>query len=608
MMVRQGFALILVTALSVHTPSAGAAEAAKQPARRADAAAGNTQFLLFGMQPAGSYSVRQNGSSDGEVLASPLGVIDRDDVFTSGDVYDFLMTGVQPVMPSRPTGLTATGSTIGCATLSWDAPAASEYVTDYMLLWRRGGTVFTDSTNISLTDIVRTGTRWEATRCGFPNGTYTFAIRAHNAFNLWSGPSNTANATISNDDTQGPPPPTNVAASESPLGCLKVTWTRVGDPTIVGYRMYLGTKPRAQGAYTDSVDVGANASTASRCGLPAGTYYAAVRSYTDTGQMSGFTKEVSATLQGLDMTPPAVTLREPAPGETNVPRNTGIFFAVTDDRSGVNLASISVRVNGVQEPMTGTAMQNGYAIQIDPAADLAPNSTVTIDLTASDRASTPNTLNTSWTFQTGATASADVDPPVITPTSPVAGATGVPGNTNIEVTITDAGLGVALGSVNLEVNGTSVAFTVQGTPASVKITHHPQGPFVAGAQVNVRVEACDRAAPTNCAVPYTYSFTIDGSNVSSSQGDIVPNGYWADDPARPLEVRNLPHAWQVHIFDPAGFAVRRFDNASADGLNWSWDFTNDGGQRVAPALYLVRVTDAGGNLQRSARFVVQSAR
>jgi hypothetical protein len=165
-----------------------------------------------------------------------------------------------------------------------------------------------------------------------------------------------------------------------------------------------------------------------------------------------------------------------------------------------------------------------------------------------------------------------------------------------------------LGSVRLIINGASVAFTVTGSPANVRLTHRPARSFAAGSVVSVRVEGCDRASPANCAQPFEYSFTTGGVLAGATQGDIVPNGYWAGDPAKPLEVRNLPRAWEVHIFDAAGFVVRRYDNDGTDGLDWSWDFTNDGGQRVAPALYLVRVTDSSGTLQRTGRFLVQSSR
>lgn len=531
-----------------------------------------------------------------------------DDVFAVGDTYLFTLTGVQPVTPTTPTGFAATGSTNGCATLSWNTPSGTEYVTDYRLLWRRTGTVFTDSALVSMTDIIESGGRWSTLRCGFPNGTYTFAIRAHNAFGLWSGLSNTASATVTNENTQGPPPPTQVAGSENPVGCLRITWTRVGDPTVTGYRMYFATHPRNQGAYTDSVDVASNASMASRCGLAAGTYYAAVRSFTDTGLMSVYTNEVTVTLQGPDVTPPAISQRDPANGANNVPLNSGVFFVITDDRSGVNFASISVRINNAIEPATATAMASGYAVQVNPAADFPPNSTVTVRVTASDQASTPNVLDTSWTFNAGNAASNDVTPPAISAVSPRPGTVDVPANTTIDVDITDAGLGVSLGSVVFLVNGVNVAFTVQGTPSNVRISHRPASPLSPGSEVTVHVEACDRASTPNCALPLEYTFTVGGAVAGTGAGDIIPNGYWAGDPSRPLEVRNIPYAWEVHIFDAAGFAVRRFDNGASEGYNWTWDFNNDGGQRVAPALYLVRVTDSKGSLQRTGRFLVQSAR
>jgi hypothetical protein len=607
-MVRHGFALILVTAMFANAHRSAAADSPKPAVSKSVSAAGNTQFLMFGMQAAGSYEVRQNGSLDRSVGASPLGSVDLDDVTAAGDTYLFTLTGVQPVTPSTPTGFAAAGSTSGCATLSWDAPATAEYVTDYVLLWRRTGSVFTDSTQVSLTDIVQAGSRWSTTRCGFPNGTYTFAIRAHNAFNLWSGRSNEASASITNENTVGPPPPTNLAGTENPVGCLRVSWTRVGDPTVTGYRMYFATRSRSQGAYTDSVDVSAAASVASRCGLPAGTYFAAVRSFTGAGLMSIYSSEVSVTLQGPDVTAPVVSQRDPANGATNVARNAGIFFVVTDDRSGVNAATIVVRVNGIQESPVTTATTSGYAVSVDPLADLPANTAITVQVTAADRAPTPNVQNTSWTFTTGASASNDVLPPTISPVTPIAAATGVAPDGPIEVDISDAGLGVALGSVELIINGNNVAFTVQGTPASLRITHRPPAPFTAGAQVSVRVEACDRASTPNCAVPFEYAFTVAGDNLAAGTGSIVPDGYWAGDPARPLEVRNLPRAWTVRIFDAAGFTVRRFDNGGADGANWTWDFANDGGQRVAPALYLVRVTDSSGGIQRTGRFLVQSSR
>ena len=607
-MVRQPFAHILVMVLLASSSVAHAADSAKKAGAKSAPTAGNTQFLMFGMAPGGSYDVRQNGSLDRSVSASPGGAIDLDDSFTSGDQYTFTLTGTQPVTPTAPAGVSATGSTNGCATVAWDAPPPTEYVTDYRLLWTRSGGAFTDSVSISLTDVVQAGSRWSTTRCGLADGNYTFALRAHNSFNLWSGRSNSANAVVTNENTVGPPPPTSVAATENPTGCLRVTWTKVGDPTVVTYRMYFANRPRSQGAYTDSVDVAASSpAVASRCGLAAGTYYAAVRSINATGLKSAYSNEASVTLQGPDATPPVVSQQDPANGATGVPTNTSIFFVVTDARSGINRNSISVRINNVVQTTSTAAVTNGYAVEVT-APTLPPSATVTVNVTVSDGASPANTLNTSWSFTTGANANNDVTPPVCTAASPAAGASGVPANTTVEVNIGDAGLGVALGSVKLSINGASVAFTVTGNPANVRLIHRPARAFAPGSEVLVRVEGCDRASPSNCAQPLEYTFTVGGNVLlSAQQADIVPDGYWAGEPTKPLEVRNLPRAWEVHIFDAAGYVVRRFDNGS-DGFNWTWDFTNDGGQRVAPALYLVRVTDSSGALQRTGRFLVQSSR
>ena len=121
--------------------------------------------------------------------------------------------------------------------------------------------------------------------------------------------------------------------------------------------------------------------------------------------------------------------------------------------------------------------------------------------------------------------------------------------------------------------------------------------------------ACDLASPPNCGELSDYTFTVKATCAGLSPGDrgeIVPNGFWANDPTRPLEVRGMPVSWTVRIFDTAGRKVRSYTNNQVDGQDWLWDFTNDHGQRVARAVYLVRVTDVDGNVRQSGRFLVQA--
>lgn len=602
-MVRHAFSIVLVTALVCVSVGARAAGKPSASAARSQATAGNAQFLIFDLAPAGNYEIRKNGSMVGSQVASPATSITLSDQTRIADRYEFTLTGIQPVTPTTPAGFVALGGTDGCVVLRWNTAAAAEYVTDYALRWGRNPGVYTDSLIIDRLDIVRNGSLSTHTRCGMPSGTFHFVLRAHNSFDLWSGLSTVSTTTITNENTVGPLPPTNVRATEPSLGCAQVTWNKVGDPTVTGYRVYFGAKRRSQAAYTDSIDAG-NAATVSRCGFAAGTYYFSVRSYTAAGLFSGYSSEVSLTAQGIDTAAPSISQRAPAAGATGVPLNANIFFVLTDDKTGINTATLQVRVNGQPLAPSLTAAPNGYAVQCDPAADFAANSDVLVDLVVSDRATPANTMTRNWTFHTGSAAANDVAPPTLQVVSPSSGATGVASRPTISVAIADAGLGIDFGSLEMRVNGALVVVTVDGTPASAEASYRPDVGFPAGAEVTVEVQACDRASVANCATPVEFSFVV-GTDLSATAAAIVPDGFWANDPQRPLEVRNLPRTWTVRIFDATGATVRRFIN-NADGYTWQWDFTNDGGTKVAPALYLVRVTDGAGAVQSAGRFLVQS--
>jgi len=593
---------IISSAIIVLTSPAGAADA---PVPKRAPAAGNTQFMLFNQTPAATYSVRRNNVAAGNVVAGPGGVIVYDTDAGSGDRYEFLMSGIVPVTPSAPSGLIATGGQQGCVSVTWNAPSPTDYVTGYSLLWKTGTGSYRDSVAIDLSDISR-GAKWMAGQCGFADGTYTFALRAHNSFDRWSALSASSTTTITNENTQGPVPPANVKVTEASFGCANVTWTKSSDPEVVGYRVYFGTRPRTQSAYSDSLDAG-SAASAQQCGLSQGNYYFAVRAVTAVGVWSAYSKEVSLAARGVDTAAPSITQRSPAPAATGVPINASIFFVTTDDKAGVDVASVTVRVNGTSQAFTTSSVTEGIAVQCDPPGDFAPDSDVQVSLTVADRATPANIATRTYSFHTGTTAVTDDDAPVATAVSPPAGATGVDPAVTIDARLDDAGLGVDLTSVQMTVNGTAVAFALSGDPASVHVRYRPSKTFAAESTVRVHVAACDRAQPAHCTT-LDYSFDIRSANAAlAGAGAIVPDGYWAGDPERPLEIRELPARWTVRIFDTSGTTVRRHENL-ADGATWTWNFLNEEGRQVAPALYFVRVTDANGAVQRSGRFLVQSPR
>jgi hypothetical protein len=611
-MVRPTFAMFLVAAAVAPLFVLTHGTVARDTKPKGVANSGPTRAFMFGMQAAGSYSVIKNGSDLTEVVVGPSRVLSFSDDVSSGDIYQIMLTGENPVPPSDPTGFAVSGGDDGCATLAWDTPDPGEYVFEYEVAWGQSPGQLTESMTVSVSSVVSQGGTSSFHHCGLPDGTYCYAIRAHNGFDLWSGNSEVSCADVSNGNTQGPPPPQGVAVDESSFGCADVTWNAVSDPSVSGYVVYYADQPVVGGqgnAWDDSVDAG-DQTGVEICGFSAGTWYFAVKAYTGGGVYSAYSAEKSITMTGVDQTAPSVVDMSPADGATGVATNSSVTFVVRDAQSGVDVNSITVTFNGDQQGRFSTL---GPSSEIMVVAgldeDFSENSTVTVQVTVSDLASPPNEGSASWSFETGAEAIQDGEAPVFADLFPEDGSNRAESNTEIRVRVTDAGLGVDIGVLEFYVNDSPVTFDWEGDANDLTLIYANEDGFSAGEQVSVRVEACDLASPANCATLSDYSFTVKSSFANLSQGDmgeIVPNGFWADDPGRPLEVRDMPVMWTVRIFDTAGREVRTYTNDQGDGQDWLWDFQNDHGQRVARAMYLVRVTDADGNVRQSGRFLVQT--
>jgi hypothetical protein len=516
------------------------------------------------------------------------------------------------LQPSIPSGFTASNSNVGCADLSWSAPDPSETVDRYVLAWGSSTGAYTDSTVVDWGAVTTQGGISSYSHCLPDTGFYCFVVRAHNTHGLWSAYSTESCVTVTNGLAQPPPPPTSVSATEVDFGTASVSWNPVGDPTVAGYMVYYGdasVEGGAASAYGDSVDAQTN-TNAVIPGLAAGTYYFAVRTYTGTGDRSAYSPERSLVMAGVDDAPPAVSTRTPADGATGVAVNAVVFFTMTDDKAGVDQNTVTVTVNGSQvTPLQFSGDPSNLSVTAAPEQDLPPLSTVVVEVTASDLASTPNPLVESWSFQTADAPVTDTSPPVFSGLRPTNGAVGVAPDAQVRVTVSDAVMGVDAGSIVFYVNDLAVAYSTQGDPSSLTLIYENPDGFEPASSVRVRITACDLASPPNCAELSDYSFTVatDASApVAQGEGEVVPNGYWEGNPSRPMEVKNLPLSWTVRIFDAAGRLVREYTNRAADGQDWVWDFANDHGQRVARGLYLVRVTGPDGDVQQSGRFLVQS--
>jgi hypothetical protein len=331
----------------------------------------------------------------------------------------------------------------------------------------------------------------------------------------------------------------------------------------------------------------------------------AVRAYDASGSFSGFSLEQAVYVLGEDLEDPQIIVASPRDGQTGVALNTSILFVVADGQTGVDRNSIDVKIDGsAPGTMSISGDSTSYAIVCEPEGGFSPNAPVTLEVSASDLADTPNAATLSWNFTTG---SIDDDtPPLLVGQDPASGATNVDPAAVVRLRFSDDS-GISTPSIEFRVNGeastdTSLTFHENG---DVTVQFDNESRFEPGSTVDIRITVTDLALN---AATVEFSFDVRKADVVPEDllALIVPDGYWAHDPNKPLEVRDLPSGWTVRIFDTGGYEVRTFRNGQPEGIDWTWNFENDHGRRVAKSLYLIRVVDDAGSVRRSGRFVVRA--
>ena len=188
------------------------------------------------------------------------------------------------------------------------------------------------------------------------------------------------------------------------------------------------------------------------------------------------------TTSPAETNPPFLQNQVPAPATTGVSPATTVAFRVTDAAddpdSGVNQSTLTVTLqNGVGQPftpvITNGVFQSGFSgsitdvfanglsfdVVITPASPLVQIDTVQVRVRANDTKTVPNSLDTTYAFQTTA---ADVTPPYVVSPAPSDGATGVDGSAPISFTVLDDDSGVNLSTLQ-------VVITIAGTPENAVV-------------------------------------------------------------------------------------------------------------------------------------------
>jgi hypothetical protein len=134
---------------------------------------------------------------------------------------------------------------------------------------------------------------------------------------------------------------------------------------------------------------------------------------------------------------PIVTATTPANTATAVPVNSTVSatFNKVMDPATINTATFTLSGPGAT-PVLGTLTSVGQTATFTPVGNLLGNTTYTATISTGAKDQQGNALARSftWTFTTAA----DIIPPTVTATTPVNGATGVPINSKVTVTFSEA--------------------------------------------------------------------------------------------------------------------------------------------------------------------------
>ncbi len=163
---------------------------------------------------------------------------------------------------------------------------------------------------------------------------------------------------------------------------IKLTWDPDSDPSVTGYKVYLGT---TSGTYGSPFNAGIQ-TTYTVTGLNAGNYYFAVTAYNSSGQESGYSNEVATTVGGPDTTPPSVAISSPtSSGSYTATGSTLSIGGIASDNVGVVSVSWSnsrggagIATGTTSWTVTGIALLSGSNVITVTARDAAGNSAAAV--------------------------------------------------------------------------------------------------------------------------------------------------------------------------------------------------------------------------------------
>jgi hypothetical protein len=223
-----------------------------------------------------------------------------------------------------------------------------------------------------------------------------------------------------------------------------------------------------------------------------------------------------------DATPPTVSSTNPVTGATAVPVNADVTATFSEAVKSVSATTFTLKAGTVS--VAGTVTLSGTTATFNPSAPLASATTYTATITTgvTDLANNALAASKVWTFTTGA--GADTTPPTVSSTNPAGNQAGVPANTAVTATFSEAMAGASLTTATFTLvdgSGNPVAGTV--TPAGATATFAPTAVLANGTTYTATVTTGARdLAGNGLAQSRTWSFaTVSGA--ADTDGDGIPD-------------------------------------------------------------------------------------
>jgi hypothetical protein len=363
-----------------------------------------------------------------------------------------LVTPAAPAgTPSAPTLGTVTAGN-GSATLRWTAPASDggSAITGYTVR------AFTGTALVATQPVP--GTSTVTTVSGLVNGkAYTFDVSATNG--IGTSPASSRSAAVTPTAAAVVPGAPTIGTATAGNASATVRWTAPtsnGGSAITGYtiRGLAGTTvARTQtvtGTATSAVVTGLTNKTAY-------TFEVSATNRVGTGKASA---RSAAVTPRTEFVPPAVTARTPASAAKAVSQTANLTATFSEPVTGAATSTFVLRLGATVVPAVVTYNATTRVVTLNPVASLAADRSYTATVSGL-RDNAGNTMaTTTWSFTTGPA-------PVITGTSPSAGATNVGRNANVTATFSEAVTGISATTVQLTRVSTGA---VVGTAASFNAT------------------------------------------------------------------------------------------------------------------------------------------